>query len=395
MKKTVILLCVITALLLAACGREPESSGTVDSTEAGVNPTKTFSLRVPSEDRNQAFGWPSFVETAEGYYYDYFIPGSSLIYFCPRGGDTFYPLCSKPNCAHNDENCNAWCNSAFGYYNGALYLVDVYGISDEIKLIKMNLDGTDHQVVATIDDSGIEDCGGITCTFHHGKLYLQCTAEFELPLEMQEDHLVVVDLADYSQTEPAKEFLCTARLPVINNFYENKLYGRGTADKNLDAKLSDYKLIELDALSGEARVLVSHYIDSAYVTDSTLYYLEADLSYLSSVLGEEIDPGNPGFRELNLENGEVKYFDLPAEDIKWAYYDEDYIYAGNNNGTLYFISRDYQLVDQLALPEGEGPTVITSDRLFFIGSNTPINFYLDKAQIGSGELTLVPIKTVG
>ncbi|MBO4211643.1 MAG: hypothetical protein J5878_03205 [Oscillospiraceae bacterium] len=145
-----------------------------------------------------------------------------MIYFCPRGGDAFRPLCSKPNCSHNNENCNAWVGLIcldLGYYNGGLYTVEV---SIHINVVRMNLDGTDHRVVATLDESVAENFG-LEFKFHHGKLFIWGRASFDLPLEEQEEHLLVLDLTDYSQKELASDFLRTASLPLYYKFYKDKL----------------------------------------------------------------------------------------------------------------------------------------------------------------------------
>lgn len=415
MKNYILLFCVVFLILLAGCDGQNKSTNSsaelgsvtdhasaadgeaqVAETRAQASvPPAPVELKVAPEDRNQAWGYPSFVETADGYYFAKYTGQKDMICYCPRGGDTFYPLCSKPNCSHADEDCNASFNGWFGYYEGAIYATD-YTASQDFVLIKMNLDGTDHQVVATLSHNEW-DCG-YSCTFHHGKLYLKYTGSVDLPFEEQQDHLVAVDLSDYSQKEIATEYLQTARLPDFFLYYKDKLYGTGSGDKNPNAGISDYKLIELDAVTGQTRVLLSKDIGSAYVTDTKLYYFEADLSYLSARLGEQIEKSEPGFRELDLNSGAIKDCGLPVEDIKWACYDEDYIYAGNraDKQTIYFLSRDYKLVDQIELPWKGPKPIVTSDRVFFMSSSiSPITHYLEKSEIGSHKLTLIPIETVG
>ena len=396
MKKPIILLFAVLVLLLAGCDKEPErietASGEVPQSSETGGASAPYVPLVSPEDSNQAFSWPSYAETAEGCYYGV----DGLIYFCPRGGDAFYPLCSKPNCEHTDKNCNAFYGFAFGYCDSALYAFDPASEPGQLSLVKMNLDGTDHRVVAILDNSYLEQYS-YECKFHHGKLYIQFVADDSLPIEEQQDHLVVVDLSDYSQTEPAADFLRGARLPHIEAYYKDKLYAHGTGDKSPNQRYEDYKLIEIDAVSGEARTLVSRPVSGLYATDSTLYYLESDISVYY-----EIEIENPGFRELDLQSGTVKDCGLPAADILWAQYDEDYIYAGSfrrNNGkdqTLYILSRDYKLVDQIELTNGVHFFGAASDRIYFYDSihNTPISFYINKAQIGSHELQLIPIEIV-
>lgn len=401
MKKTILLFCVVFALLLAGCGNTPETSepGTALSAAPGE---AAFSLRVAPEDRNQAFAVTSFVETEDGYYYgrENHEMGGEMIYFCPRGGKAFYPLCSKPNCKHNDQNCNAYGGELFGYYDGALYAVST---APSVDVVKMKLDGTDHETVASLEFRKDIPNLSYSYSFHHGKLFLQGTAPYDAA--EQEHHLIVLDLKDLSLTD----FRQALAVPHYSIFYKDKAYGstEPTAiyDKTLGEVtgwLNDEKLVELDALTGEQRVLSPESAGGLYATDTTLYYFENDLSIWNEAWGTTYEKTTPGFRELDLETGAVKDCGLPAADIFRAKYDEDFIYAQSYNEdgadrTLYFISRDYKLVDQMELKSGVELAAVTSDRIFFRGSSVtaPISCYLDKTQIGSGELTLVPVETIG
>jgi hypothetical protein len=396
MKKVAILLCALVLLrLLVGCGILSESS---ETSPGESNETVTYQLKITPEDRSQSIIWPSFVETPEGYYYRW----DNLAYFCPRGGSAFYPLCSKPNCQHKDRNCNAWCG-VFGYYDGALYAAETIE-NNKISLVRMNLDGTGHQVVATLD-SPAPRSSSYSFTFHHGKLYIAAYASQDLPLEEQEDHLIVVDLSNFSQKEPLAEFLDTAKLPsVLSNFYQDKLYGCGTGENRKPETENDYKLLELDAAMGTARSLVPGHIDRLYVTDTTLFYFEKNNRVFNAVNGTDYAEGDPGFRELDLRTGEIKDCGLPLEDIYWAFFDEDYVYAFSpkpNDGsdyTFYFLSRDYKLLDQISLKNSQTVYAATSDRIFLSGNGskrTPISYYIDKAQIGSHNLKLISIETVG
>ena len=222
-----------------------------------------------------------------------------------------------------------------------------------------------------------------------------------LPLEEQRGtRMIVIDLSDYTQTEPAADFFQSAETvpDMIVCLYKDKLYG-GVDDLDDEEPL----LIELNAVTGEARMLSPGYFGSFYATDSTLYYFVEDMNYLSAMLGREVAQGKPGFRELDLETGEVRECGMPVEGILNAFYDEDFIYAtdfnwlGNTDSTVYFLSRDYKPVDQIDLKDGMCIAAVASDRVYFsgMGTNTPISHYIDKSQIGSGELELIPIKTVG
>lgn len=412
MKSIIFLLFVALPLLLTGCDSRNQTSQLIAVSDAesiavaspdNVRKAETqpvisvssepVKLSVPSEDRNQAFAL-QFVETPECYYYvrHCFSENGMLnfIYFCPRGGTVFYPLCSKPNCKHDNSNCNAFCGIHLGYYDGSLYTNDL----DEfplVKLIKMNPDGTDHQVVAAFDPSGGTGRMGASCAFHHGMFFLFCKPTDTMLPEERSYRLIVVNLADGSQSELASDFYDTAKeVPDRYWYYKDKLYGE------VFGSGTESTLIELDISTGTTRTMKAEWISDFYATDSTLYYLVDDLSYADAYVGQ----ASSGFREYDLKTGMVKNCGMPADHIMSALYDEDYIYAqGNysndwNDSTLYLLSRDYMLVDQIEL-KGLGIAAVTSDRIFFCDDNERISFFLMKSQIGSHDLTLIPIETVG
>lgn len=398
MKKICLLLTAIFVLLLAACSKTPkdtETAAPVSGVDSGESePSAPYELKVAPEDRNQAFGWETFVETPEAYYYGW----EHFIFFCPRNDTTFRPLCGKPNCLHNDENCNAWFEgSDFGYYNGALYATaDPIGFESlMLSVVRIELDGTDHREVAQVDVSEVMRFG-YSCTFHHGKLFIQGQAN---GMETdKDDHLIVLDLSDYSVTEPAADYLRTTRLPLIFSFYKDKLYGVGSGSRER-LNVSN-GLMEVDAVTGEIRKLTSDRSGKPYATDHTLYYFVTNLDRN----GEPTEGIEPGFRELDLESGESRFMGMPVEDIVSALYDDDYIYAfgyadierWDSDRNLYILSRDYELVDQFELKHGQFVYAVTSDRIFLSDTrpDTRISWYLDKSQIGSQALTPCPIETV-
>ena len=147
MRKTILLL--LALLLLAGCGKE-----TAQTKPTEINPqesNQTFRQQISPNDRIQGLFCYNLIEIPEGYYFfvHYYRSIRNRLAFCARGETTFHILCGKPNCSHADENCNACVSSQIMYFNGALYWLEQDEQDwDECKVLKMNLDGTDHQVVA-------------------------------------------------------------------------------------------------------------------------------------------------------------------------------------------------------------------------------------------------------
>ena len=174
--------------------------------------------------------------------------------------------------------------------------------------------------------------------------------------------MIILSLADNTQTEPVVDYYSAAKHFYFGSLYKDKIYGVG----------SDDRTVELDIATGSYRTLPAEIGSSFYATDSTLYYYEPDLSSLGYGF-EKLE--HPGFRELDLASGVVTDCGLPVDDIWEAYYDEDYIYAasflrdGGTYFTLYFLSRDYELLDQVDLKPWQHFFGATSDRLFLSSSD--------------------------
>ena len=374
MKKSVSWL--LTALLLfgclAGCGAEKKKAESLaDGTSEAADSTEADPVYRP-ENRPQACFRNHFVETEAGCYDQV----ENLILFCPQGSDTFYPLCSKPNCQHKDENCNAWCGVAFGWYDGALYTVNYDGLGGKFDVVRRNPDGTGHETVAHVD---AKKGGGFAFTFHNGKLYVYMSANLALPLEEQAERLLVVDLRDWSQAEPFTEYLQAGNRIGIIDYYKDKLYAYV---ENVRDPQAEPGVVEMDAATGAVRRLVSFQLGACYATDDTFFYLEPDV----------------GFREYDLQTGEIRDCGLPVKDAWWASYDEDFIYLmghgrdSDRTHTLYVLSRSYALLGQVELTNGIYFGCAASDRLYFAKGMDACTYYLDKSQIGSGPLTIKPLK---
>ena len=108
---------------------------------------------------NSPLRLPTACKTEKGYY----LQNEGLLYFFDSELGRMIVVCGKPECPHNDVDCNAWINSKLlSYYNDKLYYVNGDAIHNSYKtLCSMNLDGTDHtdvQVIQITEPSWSVNC---------------------------------------------------------------------------------------------------------------------------------------------------------------------------------------------------------------------------------------------
>ena len=378
MKRSICSLLAVLLLTLTACGGGKPVPA---NTNADLHPEAASQGRA------------DMLETADGVYSVWTNESGrrliQMIYFCPAGESTFYPLCSKPDCRHDDENCNAYAGIAFGYCSGYLYTAVKNLPQQRYDVVRMNPDGTERTVVTRVPCPS--DAGGVTARFHGGKLYLAFLPNAARPLEEQIPRVVVVDLETLEQAEPFAELFTTGGDYAL--FFEcfngDKAYISGAfRGEALDDGAESYPFIELDAAAGTYRRLFDLPNCVPWVEGDTCYYVE---------YGEKCV-------ERDLTTGEEQTFDFPESgDGAWAIYDKDYVYLmgeedADGATTLYILTRDYELVDEIRLANGESLNNVSSRRLLFANDSSvipPYCAYLDKSQIGSGNLELQPITVNG
>ena len=148
MKRRLLLPLMLLALALTACASKPAA------------PTATDFEVQPGAYRYQDID-VFFIETEKGNYCmnplrDY------LIRFAEPGSHDFHILCNKPECKHEDTNCNAYMDIALGYYNGHLY--GVQDNNQEFTLIQMDMDATNHREIVDLpkqfEPNGTSHLGG-------------------------------------------------------------------------------------------------------------------------------------------------------------------------------------------------------------------------------------------
>ena len=404
MKKTTAL-GLVFCLLLAACGQQPnhpseakKSSSPIVLSSANEESNITPSGQVAEPEKSAKNLHPEmhtqsaltgdYIETADAIYYnDRF---RNRIYFSVDKGSHFYPLCSKANCSHSDENCSA-SGYGVGYFEGSLYTIRFDSEADLFRVIRISLDGTDQEVVRTIPFPG---GGAFKYFYHNGKAFLLYWPSSDRPLEELKNRVFVVDLATGELTEPLQGLLQDGLRIGTFRFYQNVLTVK-TGGTYTDSGYEQTRVLYIDLNTWDVREYMKQVETSlGYLDENSLYFLVNRNKDF-----EDSPDHNEGFYEQDLQTGEIIQR-LKTDDVLNATYDEDYIYAlsyaRDKDGqyhTLYIFTRNYELVEQKDLEKYEFLTFVSSERIFFSRyyDAGKLYRYMEKSDIGSGDMPIYDV----
>lgn len=377
MKRIFCILALVLLVMLAGCSGHTEGKAWTDSHEC-----YPFDQSATSS---------SYLATDSAAYY---ITASEdhkvyLIYARPVDSEQFVLLCGRPNCSHTDKNCNAYAGVGLGFYRNRIYTT-VPSMENGfcMEVVSMRPDGTDRKSEAKIPFVFFSDGhvkGMDHCVFHNGKLLLYFSPDDSAPYEEQVARIFCLDLETKELIEPFASYSTPNIRPWISMRPSGHYVYDACEYRNADGSIENW-LVEMDLDSGSVRKLLQPadalIYDTFYVDGDTLYYLE---------------PAQ-GFVEYHLRTGKTVVKEPPVEGLAYAYYDENQIYAHTVSGenweyrTIYFLSRDYQLVDQLTLPERMVYRWRDGQYLYFtLKGDFVFSHVLNRQDIGSGRLSLAKI----
>ena len=150
---TLLLICALICFS-SGCGAEGVNPTEIVPTHAeGISP-----IRTGCRQQSIATIENNFETTDTGVYVLYFTQEThSVLLYCDHDSDIFVPLCSRPDCTHNDEKCDAWYESCINvcYYEGYLYIVrnDTSSGAQNFQLLRVDLDGRNRKVVMETADT--------------------------------------------------------------------------------------------------------------------------------------------------------------------------------------------------------------------------------------------------
>ena len=359
MKKSIlILLSVLLVIAASSCALSaPSKSNHSD-------------LPDPSLFRQQDRG-DFFIETDDCYYY----ANDQKIYFSSKDELVFYLLCNKPNCTHNDENCNAYTGFGLGYWNGHLYGAILFG--ETPYFAQIDLDGSEHKKLVDIEmptNPAGSSGGGYTFYFHNGYVYYNVrndglNAFFQTNLATRKTERVLEDLLR-GDTWIRSGF----------HFIDTKFYFV------LWEEDGSYVMYGGDTETWEYRRIRDwpSEIRSWMVEGDTLYYYASDRAI---------------FCEYDLMTGEEKTFSQQDYHGAAANYDGDYIYLTTwdddefGNMGLSIFDRNYQFIQRIDYQPNQDLLYVTQDKLIFTDlPSQKATKYLPKSAIGTGEAELLSIE---
>lgn len=378
MKKRLILcLGMIACILMCSCNVFGDSSSSTTKLEipSGLNEaehnTEEYCLPDPALSRNQDRSRGRFLET-EQYYFYYGPMNDHMVYISQKEDPHFYPLCAKPDCAHNDENCNAWCGSAMGYWEGRLY--GVTSSTEGFDIIQIDMNGTNHQKIGEVEIPLNQDGsrgGSFSFQFHNGYLYyiVDTTprAFFRFSISERKTVRLLRDLLENGSG--------------INRdliFDRNHLYLRILSQDQTQHTMYRYNMSDdsIERLCDWPSTALSIAVENGIIR----YYDNAIGAFCA------YDPDQNTFSveaEKELGNGA-------------AYFDSDYIYLvtwetiPSVDREFYIFNRSYELLDHISMKNHMDFICAAGDKLFFTDSDRKekVDSYLLRSDIGKGEAAL-------
>lgn len=284
-------------------------SGSQDSTSSSTTQSNSSvpSVENPDSDNtkldlsgfqknmnvNSPLRLPTACKTEKGYY----VQNEGLLYFFDNALGKMIVVCGKPECPHNDVDCNAWINSKLlSYYNGKLYYTNGDAIHNSyITLCSMNLDGTNHTDVQVIQSS--EPKWRVNCAdpiLVNGIIYFMEPDHSIYRVGLGQDVKNAVMLISGEQenmldTSGWKFWADGENAYAMNRYMDNNgdehdlLYLLGDNAANTQKIWSSSQIV--DSISAEA---------SWYIMNGRLYY------YASGSELWNIDPGSGNFEKISL-----------------------------------------------------------------------------------------------
>lgn len=294
MKRNILLVCIaFSAILFAACGVKPKLAGEQPTSSLPVENDGGDMVRLFDADQKAAA-----CGTAEGCYQVCFSSGTSttLLYYVDYASATQFPLCTAPNCTHDNETCTAVVGGASIFvHKDKLYLIE-RPLEAAERLWEMELDGSGRHEVLVLGNGEQFAYTGITGNdnaIFFEVLTPEEDAGFNSNYRLCRYDLSSKETRTLRQSQGTNEFI----MGVCGPYMVMKTF---TFD-NATLQTSGNRFYLLDATGAEQEIALPEQFKDAtavseYVADNKIYLLDGQQGNLSAV-----DPISQSCTELLRE----------------------------------------------------------------------------------------------
>lgn len=394
------LLLILFILLfpLGSCKAEPSSNNAVS------NPSISPSIAEKTDEVDDLFYDPSsfrqdrsasgvLVDTGQSIYYLL----SKYIYYGEKGNPAFTILCGRPECKHNNEDCNAYIPSfSFSIFNDEIFYYQIaFGDgSHTIELWKMQLNGSQHEKVKDV----FEKPGGqllINGYFHEGYFYYPDLNVDLISTGYSESGIYRIAL---DKDSPLEKIIDMDDLPPFSEnvigqltFADSMLYFTGTKTEGV------LELWQYNVQTHRFNKILDNWTYWGHlITADTIYHYQP----------------HDGFYELNVKDGSMsKVLDMNLDEDYGAYFSEDYILLIElkftyeaTPPTVYVYSRDYTLLNEFKLQSDDftmtlpALMAITDEYIYFVETfmtqgNQQISYAIPVDTLSGDDVPIYQVNT--
>lgn len=338
MKKIIlIIITVVTMLGISACGDKQSNQSTVTD-------DYRYSSYTYDDNASQYYMAGSAAASETGYYYIDGAPvinnSNMYIYYYDMIKDMTIPLCSKVDCDHRTDECEAYISqnicvgSKIWYHNERLYMIE----KTEEKDILVSYDKTmrDKKEEKTLSINGLSvNKNSKNACITNGKLYYELSGDNSL-------FICAVSLNSDEQAYVVKEYVSeynyyerVSLYPIEDKIYVNWLSGV-SADKSL------YYIEQIDISTDKVSRLCDMNekypeISSTIINWNSETYFDKDGNLYFTC----VDKDNYMVKKLNISTGDIK--DLYVQELQHEK-DYGYVHLKNYDGNYIYIYKGVNLM---------------------------------------------------
>ena len=338
MKKIIlIIITVVTMLGISACGDKQSNQSTVTD-------DYRYSSYTYDDNAPQYYMASSAAASETGYYYIDGAPvinnSNMYIYYYDMIKDMTIPLCSKVDCDHRTDECEAYISqnicvgSKIWYHNERLYMIE----KTEEKDILVSYDKTmrDKKEEKTLSINGLSvNKNSKNACITNGKLYYELSGDNSL-------FICAVSLNSDEQAYVVKEYVSeynyyerVSLYPIEDKIYVNWLSGV-SADKSL------YYIEQIDISTDKVSRLCDMNekypeISSTIINWNSETYFDKDGNLYFTC----VDKDNYMVKKLNISTGDIK--DLYVQELQHEK-DYGYVHLKNYDGNYIYIYKGVNLM---------------------------------------------------